>query len=36
MALQTLWFVLWGLLWAVYFIVDEEKFAKERRKMEEQ
>jgi len=22
MALQTLWFVLWGLLWAVYFILD--------------
>jgi cytochrome bd ubiquinol oxidase subunit II len=22
MALQTLWFVLWGLLWAVYFMLD--------------
>ena len=22
MALQTLWFVLWGLLWAVYFTLD--------------
>ncbi|HEY9593017.1 MAG TPA: cytochrome d ubiquinol oxidase subunit II [Spirochaetia bacterium] len=22
MALQTLWFVLWGLLWAVYFVLD--------------
>ena len=22
MGLQTLWFVLWGLLWAVYFMLD--------------
>jgi cytochrome bd ubiquinol oxidase subunit II len=22
MALQTLWFILWGLLWAVYFMLD--------------
>ena len=22
MALQTLWFILWGALWAVYFTLD--------------